>query len=640
MGTRGLIGFYRTNKKGEKQLAAAYNHMDSYPSGLGRTTLLALKDISDAQIEATAKRLVLVQEDRKPTKAQMAIVQKHLGDSVTDVPLRAKTKLEWYGVLRDVQGEWAPWFEGLPYCIDYGGFIYSRMCEWAYVVNVEDKTLEVYSNSHKPLGVGRYNEVDSDGTDDPDVGGMLVMRIPLQAIRQMDEAQIEALLQRMETIDGARNAWLEWPLKALADKPLPRAVSTLRAQTDWFDSGAGYEERIVVEGMYCSTELRFPQGFVVESPLDVSPSVAAGSALGTALQRAAASKGIEGLKALDALTVALALYGSKATYAELLLWAPVAARLARAGVTGTSLAPLMRLCAEMGDVADQAVERLRKQLEAEGLTTAAWRWMARHDTDDVTAWPETFLLCQDYVSGTGSKSWSASTKLLNELSVVMPNETIPGAIVPALHRAVRRSDLSAIVANDRQRRNLALAIRALARAVKVDPSVTSDSDELKADVSDTMDFVRRTEASLADGCTWGSIGRLSQAWHVEQALAELKKSDATWENRTGVTFHLGYMVVELSSAAALMDEGREMHNCVRSYTDVCVEGRSRIFSIRRDGQRVATLEICLGGPGVWTVSQLRAKFNQRVADTTLQRVAQLVAQGYAAAAFREHPEAA
>lgn len=53
----------------------------------------------------------------------------------------------------------------------------------------------------------------------------------------------------------------------------------------------------------------------------------------------------------------------------------------------------------------------------------------------------------------------------------------------------------------------------------------------------------------------------------------------------------GYEVVPLRSGRDLSQEGVAMHRCVGSYSSDVRSGSSRIFSLRREGRRVATIEI-------------------------------------------------
>jgi hypothetical protein len=55
--------------------------------------------------------------------------------------------------------------------------------------------------------------------------------------------------------------------------------------------------------------------------------------------------------------------------------------------------------------------------------------------------------------------------------------------------------------------------------------------------------------------------------------------------------HGGLSFAALQTGKALRAEGRAMHHCVASYWRNVVDGKSRIYSIRENGRRVATLEV-------------------------------------------------
>ena len=55
--------------------------------------------------------------------------------------------------------------------------------------------------------------------------------------------------------------------------------------------------------------------------------------------------------------------------------------------------------------------------------------------------------------------------------------------------------------------------------------------------------------------------------------------------------HGSLSFVALQTGKALHAEGRAMHHCVASYWRNVVDGKSRIYSIRENGSRVATLEV-------------------------------------------------
>lgn len=53
----------------------------------------------------------------------------------------------------------------------------------------------------------------------------------------------------------------------------------------------------------------------------------------------------------------------------------------------------------------------------------------------------------------------------------------------------------------------------------------------------------------------------------------------------------GYEFAPLDSIAAITEEARAMRNCLRTYGDGLAHDQTRVWSVRKDGQRVATLQI-------------------------------------------------
>jgi hypothetical protein len=58
----------------------------------------------------------------------------------------------------------------------------------------------------------------------------------------------------------------------------------------------------------------------------------------------------------------------------------------------------------------------------------------------------------------------------------------------------------------------------------------------------------------------------------------------------------GYDFLPLSSTAAITEEAEAMKNCLRTYGYNLAHNRSRLWSVRRDGERVATLKVAIGYP--------------------------------------------
>lgn len=72
----------------------------------------------------------------------------------------------------------------------------------------------------------------------------------------------------------------------------------------------------------------------------------------------------------------------------------------------------------------------------------------------------------------------------------------------------------------------------------------------------------------------------------------------------------GAEVIALRSAAALFSEGRAMRHCVSSYTSNVINGHCRIYSVRKDGKRIATVELSRQAEGGrWHSPQIKGPCN-------------------------------
>ena len=99
-------------------------------------------------------------------------------------------------------------------------------------------------------------------------------------------------------------------------------------------------------------------------------------------------------------------------------------------------------------------------------------------------------------------------------------------------------------------------------------------------------------------------------------------------------------IVPLANAAEIIHEGSTMRHCVGSYYRQCVEGHTRIFSIRRGELTLATTEVSRNN-GRWQSVQTKARNNQPPVDAA-RKAAQLTATRYntawsAASAQDPHP---
>lgn len=144
MGTRGLIGFRYKEKD-----YLTYNHFDSYPDCLGFNILEELGNMDFNKLKKAVEKLVLVNEDIKPTFEQRLDVAKEFWD----LSVGNQTPESWYCLLRNAQGKLYPYYSGkLKYMIDSHNFITdSLFCEWAYIINLDTMKLEIWRGFQKAL---------------------------------------------------------------------------------------------------------------------------------------------------------------------------------------------------------------------------------------------------------------------------------------------------------------------------------------------------------------------------------------------------------------------------------------------------------------------------------------------------------
>lgn len=136
MGTRGVWGFY---KKGINKLT--YNHFDSYPSHLGLKMVEFVQSTSIEDLNNIFGRIILIDESVKPTKNQIKECKKY-----SDLKVSNQSIFDWYCLLRNAQGCPELYKSDLRYMLNYNNFIKeSLFCEWAYVINLSENILEIYS---------------------------------------------------------------------------------------------------------------------------------------------------------------------------------------------------------------------------------------------------------------------------------------------------------------------------------------------------------------------------------------------------------------------------------------------------------------------------------------------------------------
>jgi len=152
MSTRGAIGFYRN---GEHKVT--YNHSDSYPDGLGKKMLEYLNEFSIEELNNHFNSIELVNENEVPTAEQIERCEQSCS---VDLDVGEQTVDDWYCLLQNAQGDLSC-YSAIGFMINNKAFLHDGLfCEYAYIINLDDNTLEFYEGYQKSKPIGRYMDIE------------------------------------------------------------------------------------------------------------------------------------------------------------------------------------------------------------------------------------------------------------------------------------------------------------------------------------------------------------------------------------------------------------------------------------------------------------------------------------------------
>lgn len=153
MGTRGAICFVAGGQE-----KTVYNHFDSYPDALGETVAAWLRGVIGDRVggntESVNRQRVMdlqaIESDSEPTEAERERFKQYWNKNVS-------SGQDWYSLLRETQGEPALILQAQFY-EDAGDFPKdSLFCEWAYVVDFDQRVFEIYAGFRtSPPTEGRW----------------------------------------------------------------------------------------------------------------------------------------------------------------------------------------------------------------------------------------------------------------------------------------------------------------------------------------------------------------------------------------------------------------------------------------------------------------------------------------------------
>jgi hypothetical protein len=139
-------------------------------------------------------------------------------------------------------------------------------------------------------------------------------------------------------------------------------------------------------------------------------------------------------------------------------------------------------------------------------------------------------------------------------------------------------------------------------------------------LSQARDWARDAEwgawSEMPENAGWQEVMTRQKRWHeMVQTRERSEKAAKSWDGMSPGWSdpQTGFSAIPLTDGGMLWDEGKAMHHCVSSYDEECEEGRSRIFSIRKDGERFGTAEVRVDD-GSFKVVQFNGAYNKPIDD--------------------------
>lgn len=546
--------------------------------------LTLLRRFDDARLAAYARQLQPVDLTRQPFPTPAAA--QCLLDFFEGRLHGSSTLPSWAEVFAhfpDLDG----WMAGLPF-MPAAPLQTCGDVDWGLLIELDTGELHIYDNRHIRLP---WQNLEGAQAAQASLG--------LAHARQLqpgDGAVIEELLNQHAPTDGELHPALPVPDQLGAAHPGP-AGWLIRLQLQHGRAALLLQRQ--------SLQLRIAQAHGLR--LDTA-------GLGDDLRKALPSRLLE---------LTQAIYGSGASLAQL---ARVAAqqRLLPFDAAARGL-PLLDLGLRRSHgldwpLGDGFFDLARTRLLAAGMTVQAWRFLMRQDAAVLR-----FLL--QYFPPS-PRVLGDFARFVNLIASALQSEPLQ---LPRAHAALR--GVERILDRTRGRpspvreENARIFLRALMRA----RLSAQELANLAHDAQDVSDFVY-VHPTVLKGATWRSLCRRSDAWHRALLITVDPSKDVRWLALLPRLDIGPYTAVELDSGHLLAEEGLEQRHCVGSYVPACSSGASRIFSLRRSGRRVATIELQRNHAGEWTLVQIRGKANAVVRDADVLAAGQAVAQAYARAA--------
>jgi len=213
MGTRGAVGF-RHNEKDY----VTYNHFDSYPTCAGVSVIMTIikqKLFDDKYRQKAIEKVESLQlinsekifEAEELEKIRNNILALGLENNDYEPTRFGNGKVDAYYVLNPIQRHINAYIHPkytIPYMIDSHDFMANSLfCEWAYIVNFDTNSLEIYEGFNRNKNAaGRYADKQLQRTYEPKeefYGVTLTGEIPFEALREWKRVDANIFCVNLES---------------------------------------------------------------------------------------------------------------------------------------------------------------------------------------------------------------------------------------------------------------------------------------------------------------------------------------------------------------------------------------------------------------------------------------------------------
>ena len=579
-----LVGFRIDGKKKLLRL-----HGERSCEGVLNELLRYLQKVGDARLRSYARALQMITPAQGPfpAEAASAAIQACFEDHFGETCRVHGSWTETFAAFPGLEG----WHAGLPYLpaasIDHCGDV----C-WGFLIELDANELQIFVNRN-----ARFRWRDMADTQ----SAYCALRLEqARLLTAQDLSALHGLLHQHSYSDGIDP---HLPMRDGVSAPFP-------GPGDW---------RARLQLAHGRVRLLLERGPIKARIRQVGELKLDDAHCGALLR-----------EALDppVLTLSLAIYGPGANLGQV---AHVALRRSQLPFSpGEGGLPLLDLGLSPGSglqlpLGPGFFDAVRARFLDAGMSAQGWRFLIRQDHAVLRALLQFFPPT--------ARILRAFAHFINLLASALQNEALRlERCQPALRGMERILDRTRGRPGPLREENARIFLRAVMRA-RLSPE---DEANLPHDAQDVSDFVYSHTAVLK-GATWRSLCRRSGAWHRALLITVDPEKDVHWAALLPRYTAGLFLAVELDTGSLLAEEGLEQRHCIGTYVNACASGATRVFSLRRNGRRTATIELQRNHDGSWRMVQIRGKANTVIQDPAMLDAADQVAQAYSEAAqLRAH----